>query len=175
MPAFHSLGVDLASQPKDTAVCLLEWGDHSACIQELGRKYDDARLVQLASVVQAVGIDAPFGWPRAFVDAVVGAGTFAWPHPPGWPDTLRDRLRYRRTDLHLKSLPEKLQPLSVSSELLGVTAMRCAGLLQGLGVQDRSGQAGIFEVYPEASLRRWGLKTKGYKNKENAHLRAQLL
>ena len=175
MSPFISLGIDLASQPDKTAICLLEWSERGVQVQQLAHKFGDDALLQLAATADSVGIDAPFGWPEAFREAIVGAAAFQWPHAPGWADGLRDSLRFRRTDLYLKGLAEKLQPLSVSSELLGVTAMRCAGLLQALGVTDRSGQSGhVFEVYPSASLRRWSLDTRGYKGKENS-VREQLL
>jgi predicted nuclease with RNAse H fold len=168
MSPFISLGIDLASQPAHTAVCLLQWNERGVQVQRLAHKFNDDALLQLVATADSVGIDAPFGWPQAFKEAIVGAAAFQWPHAPGWSDGLRDSLRFRHTDLHLKSLSEKMQPLSVSSELLGVTAMRCAGLLQALGVTDRSGQIGrVFEVYPSASLRRWGLETQGYKGKED--------
>ncbi|MGY2894335.1 DUF429 domain-containing protein [Deinococcus sp. UYEF24] len=168
MSPFISLGIDLASQPEKTAICLLEWSERGVIIQRLAHKFNDDALLQLAAMADSVGIDAPFGWPQAFKEAIVGAAAFQWPHAPGWENGLRDSLRFRRTDLHLKGLSERMQPLSVSSELLGVTAMRCAGLLQALGVTDRSGQSGrVFEVYPSASLRRWGLETQGYKGKED--------
>lgn len=175
MAPFISLGIDLASQPANTALCSLEWNEHGVQMQRLAHRLNDDALIRAANAADSVGIDAPFGWPEAFREAIAGAAAFGWPHAPGWSDGLRDSLRFRRTDLYLKGLAEKLQPLSVSSELLGVTAMRCAGLLQALGVTDRSGQSGhVFEVYPSASLRRWGLDTRGYKGKENS-VREQLL
>ncbi|WP_371827258.1 DUF429 domain-containing protein [Deinococcus sp. QL22] len=58
--------------------------------------------------------------------------------------------------------------------------MRCAGLLQALGVTDRSGAQGVIEVYPQASLRRWGLvdasgKAGGKSYKADAEARQHIL
>ena len=62
----------------------------------------------------------------------------------------------------------KVTPLSVSSDKIGATALRCSTLLaemtsKGLLV-DRSGVTGVaVEVYPAASLNSWGLPFNGYK------------
>lgn len=85
---------------------------------------------------QVVAIDAPFGWPAAFIEAVRGASEFAWPHPPGWPNALRDQLMYRHTEQHL--IGDSLRPLSASTDKIALLTMRCVGLLQALGVTDRS-------------------------------------
>ena len=62
--------------------------------------------------------------------------------------------------------------LSVSTDRLGLTAMRCAGLLARLGTHgvdvDRSGAGRIAEVYPGASLRLWGFDTQGYRTSTEA-------
>lgn len=50
-------------------------------------------------------------------------------------------------------------PLSVSSDMVALIAMRCATLLGKLGVTDRSGGK-VVEVYPGASLRVWQLAGK---------------
>src|SRR3546814_13209891 len=65
------------------------------------------------------------------------------------------------------------QPLSVSSDLSGVAAMRGARiqhLLEKAGVAvDRSGTNGrLVEVYPAAALRRWGLSSPKYQGSANA-------
>lgn len=69
------------------------------------------------------------------------------------------------------------RPLSVSTDKLGVTAMRCAHLLQRWSAGetiDRSGRGRFVEVYPAAALQRWGLKPDGYKRGGQAVLRARL-
>nr|WP_245808164.1 DUF429 domain-containing protein [Deinococcus hopiensis] len=133
----------------------MEWSEEGAELHLLKAGMTDAALLELAAQAQVVAIDAPFGWPSAFLEAVQGAFAFAWPHPPGWPNTLRDELMYRHTERHMKA--QGLQPLSASSDKIALPTMRCAGLLQALGVTDRSGAQGVFEVYPQASLRRWDL------------------
>jgi Protein of unknown function (DUF429) len=59
-----------------------------------------------------------------------------------------------------------VDPLSVSSNLLAICAMRCAHLLvelAGEGALDRTGAGLVAEVYPAAALRQWGLDPRGYK------------
>jgi hypothetical protein len=68
-------------------------------------------------------------------------------------------------------------PLSVSTDRLGMTAIRGAGLLsnfQAAGTAiDRSGFGRIVEIYPGASLRLWGFDTVGYRS--SAAIRERLL
>src|SRR5690606_18392070 len=64
-------------------------------------------------------------------------------------------------------------PLSVSSDLIGVAAMRGARLqhlLAASGVPvDRSGVTGrVIEAYPAMALKQWGLRSTGYKGRSNA-------
>jgi hypothetical protein len=58
-------------------------------------------------------------------------------------------------------------PLSVSTDRLGVTALRGAGLLRRLAAAgfpvDRAAEGRLFEVYPGGSLRLWGFDTSGYR------------
>ena len=55
----------------------------------------------------------------------------------------------------------------MSTDLVGVAAMRCASLLDSLAVRgmpvDRSGSGLVMEVYPAAALREWQLSRKAYK------------
>jgi hypothetical protein len=61
-----------------------------------------------------------------------------------------------------------LVPLSVSADRIAHVALRCAVLLAELDASgrpvDRSGSGHVVEVYPAASLRRWGLDHPGYKH-----------
>lgn len=59
---------------------------------------------------------------------------------------------------------DRLNPLSVAADRIGLTALRCALLLDALGDVDRTGATGsVADVYPAASLRTWGLPWTGYK------------
>jgi hypothetical protein len=50
---FATVGVDLASQPADTAVCVINWSQESAVVSTLasgsfgGRELDDATLLSI--------------------------------------------------------------------------------------------------------------------------------
>jgi hypothetical protein len=166
-----TLGIDLASQPERTALALMSWSVEGAQVVTLvrgggpGGTLHDKRLVSamqgLAYEPDAptkVAIDAPFGWPEPFVEAVV-----AHQHGAGWPDTIDNpRAKYERrfTDLHVKRETGKL-PLSVSTDRIAYCAMRCAVLLADLarfvgpeGVA-RDGSGLVAEVYPDPALRRW--------------------
>jgi len=57
----RTLGVDLASQPKKTAACEIEWGPDSATTSGPMVGMSDGDLLGLVARNDAVGIDAPFG------------------------------------------------------------------------------------------------------------------
>jgi predicted nuclease with RNAse H fold len=78
----------------------------------------------------------------------------------------RRRLAYRETDRYIRATTGRW-PLSVSTDRLGLTAMRCAGMLARMAASgidvDRSGSGDVAEVYPGATLRSWGCDTTGYR------------
>ena len=47
MPPMLTLGIDLASDPRRTGVCVLEWRDGGAAVRVLEAGAGDARLVRL--------------------------------------------------------------------------------------------------------------------------------
>jgi predicted nuclease with RNAse H fold len=151
------LGIDLSSQPRNTAACLINFRNGKAIADPPREGCTDQNLDSLITQVQATGIDAPFGWPRAFVEAVAG-----WISPT-WDNDLRDRLRLRITDREVNR-HTKLWPLSVSTDKISLPAMRAMALLYRHGVTDKSGDGRFFEVYPAASLFCWKLPHRGYKD-----------
>jgi len=177
--AMRTLGIDLAAEPISTAACEITWHADVAYGRLHGAHLDDDHLLALIQSADKAGIDCPFGWPQPFVDAVsVHTHGAAWPGrgQPGAPH--RRSLRYRLTD---EIVREQLNvvPLSVSTDRIGVTAMRCAALLDALAVEgqpvDRAGSGRVVEVYPAAALKHWGLAYRGYKNKTDVTVRDQAL
>lgn len=170
-PFARTLGVDLASAANKTGVCVLAWANGFAEVETLEVGADDASILTLQRGCDAVGIDSPFGWPSSFKSFLaMDMGGYV----PDWGTDYRDQLRYRRTDHYVKEVLKKT-PLSVSSDLIAVPAMRCAGILARMGVEDRSGDGRIFEVYPAAAFSRWGMPDKGYKAAKGKAVRAQLV
>jgi predicted nuclease with RNAse H fold len=162
----QTLGIDLAADPKRTAAVIIDWSVESApCTLVEGG--DDEALLEAMSQVDFVGIDAPIGWPTRFIEAVTD-----YSEGKRWPEGDRSIFRYRLTDEVVRSRLKSINPLSVSSDLIAVTAMRCALLLArweaSSGEQvDRSGAGKISEVYPAASLATWGYQHSGYKGTKN--------
>lgn len=142
---------------------MLRWGPEAATLESLAAGLDDRAL--LASVEQhapaKIAIDAPFGWPQPFVAAVS-----SYSADGRWPDVETPTLRLRLTD-RVVIAETRQQPLSVSSDRIAVTAMRCARLLTRLGDAGhdvaRDGAGALVEVYPAAALRQWALDPRGYK------------
>jgi predicted nuclease with RNAse H fold len=158
-----TIGIDLSAQPARTACCVLVWEPSSARIVRLGAGYDNPAIEELVSIYRPakVAIDAPFGWPVAFTRAISEFTTFG-----RWPDTDDQRaLLFRATDLFVRETTGS-DPLSVSTNLIAICAMRCARLLILLTADaplDRTGSGLVAEVYPAAALRQWGLDARGYK------------
>lgn len=152
----RTLGIDLASQPRTTAACVLNWQDGVRRVEVIEVRCDDERLIELSQDADAVGIDAPFGWPLPFLDLMRQQASGSWDHPR------RDELRFRRTDFAVRHSLGRW-PLSVSSDRIAIVAMRCAGLLSRLGVEDRSGAECVIEAYPAVALHQWGFASRGYK------------
>lgn len=187
----RTLGIDLSATAKKTAYCVVEWQNGQALVQTPVLGADDDALIAQMQQANCTGIDAPFGWPEEFLAAVV-----AYSEQGAWPiegvstaaeaAAHRARLRYRETD---RFVAERARlPLSVSSDRIAVTAMRCAQLLttyaerDGRGAIDRSGDDGIVEVYPGAALVVWSDETaqvvldpQGYKGAGGADKRKALL
>jgi predicted nuclease with RNAse H fold len=162
-------GVDLAAEPKGTALAIIEWKKTSATLVDLQLGVADEHIVEAAQHVDKLGIDCALGWPIEFVAFL---NQHSSPNNSAQPDggmDWRRRVSFRESDRHVKEVTGKW-PLSVSTDRLGLTAMRCAGLqgrLQQTGIEvDRSGLGKVVEIYPGASLRLWGLDTTGYRVQE---------
>jgi len=175
----RSLGIDLAAEPPDTAACEITWLADSARGRLYTDRLDDDRLLALIESADKVGIDCPFGWPQPFVNAVAShANAAAWPGRGQLGSSHRRTLRYRLTD-EVVHQQVGIWPLSVSTDRIGVTAMRCAALLDALAAAghpvDRVGGGQVVEVYPAAALKHWGLPHNRYKKKEGTIVRGQAL
>jgi predicted nuclease with RNAse H fold len=170
-----TVGVDLAADPRRTAVCEIDWVSHA--VRSSDRPGTDEVVVAAIVGADAAAIDVPPGWPDEFVDAVLAhRDGVSWPPAYLTPPSDREPLRFRATDRAVQALGGL--PLSVSTDRIGVAAMRGARLqhlLREAGVEiDRSGVTGrVVEAYPAAALRQWGLVSQGYKRAANVeNLRA---
>lgn len=170
-------GVDLAAEPKGTALAMIEWSRSEAKLVVLALGVNDTEIVGATNQAQKIGIDCALGWPIEFVAFLnqhmdPARGTLGFDGAMHW----RRTLSYRETDREVRRLTGRW-PLSVSTDRLGLTAMRNAGLMarfQEVGFDvDRSGAGSICEVYPGATLRLWGFETKGYR--ASLEQRAELL
>ncbi|MDF2442598.1 MAG: hypothetical protein JWR01_801 [Subtercola sp.] len=181
-------GVDLAAEPKGTALAVIEWPEpggrgsgrgsgFAATLTSLTLGVDDAQVADCATQVDRLGIDCALGWPDDFVQFIVAhhEGRVLDPGIDGGIDWRRT-LAYRETDRVVRERTGRW-PLSVSTDRLGLTAMRAAGLLARIAERgipiDRSGSGLVVEIYPVASLRLWGLRTAGYR--ADALRRAELI
>jgi predicted nuclease with RNAse H fold len=175
----RTLGIDLAAQPSNTSACAIDWGAGRPAVSDLRAGLDDRALLDAIAEADKVGIDAPFGWPDEFVEAVSAHHNRA-----GWPGAGRDQdvyrfyLSFRATDRRMIEQGAR-RPLSVSTDLIGVVAMRCANLLDRLAAAgqpvDRSGAGKVIEAYPAPALSAWGISSTGYKSRAGAARLPELL
>jgi predicted nuclease with RNAse H fold len=142
----RTLGVDLASQAAHTGICVIAWESGGARVELVSRGADDATLSGMMAGAAKTGIDAPFGWPEPFVEAVA-----AHHRLEPWPAGDRAALVRRRTDLFVHERVRKM-PMSVSTDRIAYCALRCAALL---GDAPRDGSGLVVEAYPDAALRCW--------------------
>src|SRR6266516_2859087 len=131
----RTLGIDLAAQPANTSACAIDWGAGRPVVSDLRSGLADDELLDAITGADKVGIDAPFGWPDEFVDAMVAHRDRAgWPGSGEDQDVYRFHLSFRATDRRM--IEEGVRrPLSVSTDLIGVVAMRCAYLLDRLAAR----------------------------------------
>lgn len=173
------MGIDLAAEPKKTGVAWVEWARGNAHVTDLQVGASDNDLVEAMSNATKTGVDCPLGWPREFVAFIARHQDDHVEVDPGVPADWRRRLSYRVTDLHVRATVPGIQGLSVSSDRIGVTTMRCAALLSRLAAVGRTvvrtGSGPVAEVYPAASLVRWGFNHKGYKGNDGRSRRSELV
>jgi predicted nuclease with RNAse H fold len=165
----RTLGIDLAAQPVNTSCCAIDWSRGAPAVTELRSGLADDELLEAIGLADKVGIDAPFGWPDEFVAAVTAHRNRAgWPGSGEDQDLYRFHLSFRATDRRLIEGGAR-RPLSVSTDLIGVVAMRCASLLDRLAAWgepvDRAGSGKVIEAYPAPALTAWGLSAVGYKSR----------
>lgn len=176
----RTVGVDLATTSRKTAVAILDWQADGARVGSIDQPADLDTVIARVGGADKVGIDCPLGWPEAFVE-------FLQQHQHGRQDNLaaegdtdewRRSLAQRHTDREVQKAL-RLSPLSVSTDRIGLTAMHAAQLearLRAAGHEiDRRGDGLIVEVYPAAGLKRWGLPHNGYKGTQNARRRHELV
>lgn len=172
-------GVDLAAEAAGTAVAVLRVepggpGGGTVALESLQLGADDAAIVAATRHASLIGLDCALGWPVDFVDFVGRHASVArLPDDATGDLAWRRRLAYRETD---RVVTERTgaRPLSVATDRLGMTALRCAVLLNRLAgdgrVVDRSGEhpSAVVEVYPAMALRVWELSRPGYKRATDA-------
>ncbi|MEU6095141.1 DUF429 domain-containing protein [Streptomyces sp. NPDC047079] len=170
-----TVGIDLAASARRTAVCRVAWQDEGGLAAEFLVPQSDADLLDMMRTAGKTGVDCPLGWPSHFVATVVAhhrgerlpAPVRFGERTDGRPGL--DALRFRLTDDLTWKATAMRPPLSVSTDLLGVVALRAAHLLDALAADgvavSRDGSGPVAEVYPAAALRRWGIRpARSYKS-----------
>lgn len=173
------LGIDLATEPAMTGAVVLDLQRGVVIARTVSGRLDDDRLVELAGGADIVGVDAPLGWPDAFVDAIVDHRELRPWSTTTDPAAQRRQLSKRVTDESVRRAVG-LTPLSVSADRIGACAMRAARLqtlfARAWGTPaPRDGSGRIAEVYPAAALKVWALPHRGYKGTKGRGARREIL
>ncbi|MFJ9542676.1 DUF429 domain-containing protein [Streptomyces sp. NPDC101225] len=169
-----TVGIDLAARARRTAVCRVEWTAEGAVTPEFVAPPADEDLLALIRSADKTGLDCPLGWPSSFVALVLAHHQGVRLPPPARFEERADGRagldpsRFRLTDDLTWKATAKRPPLSVSTDLLGVVALRAARLLDALAAAGvavpRDGSGVIAEVYPAAALSLWGIRPgRSYK------------
>jgi hypothetical protein len=163
----RTVGVDLATEPANTAIAVIEWRSAGARVVAAELPGGDDAVLRHAQDADKVGIDCPPGWPDTFVEFLNAHDEHRLRLPEEMTSAAwRRSLAYRSTDEHVRSTLGTI-PLSVAADRIGITAMRAARLQVLLAAQghtiDRAGSGLIVEVYPAAGLKRWNLPHRSYK------------
>lgn len=174
----RTLGIDLASQPERTAMATVEWSPAGATVVDVRTTVTDDMILAALRTADRAGIDGPFGWPDAFVDAVSAhhvrdsASENAVFDEPGVTRFVR-----RMTDEWVRARTG-LIPLSVSADRIAYVALRAVRLLarvDGPGFDAGRVNGTAVEAYPAAALKVWGLSHNRYKGKSNYEVLARLI
>lgn len=171
------VGIDLAAEPARTAISIVNWLPDAARVEHVAIGATDEDIVRLAFGADKIGIDCALGWPVEFItflqqQTLLTQTVEQYDGGIGW----RRRVAFRETDRRVREVTGRW-PLSVATDRLGMTALRCSALLQrvnhaGFSV-DRTGAGHIVEVYPSATMRLWGFVFAGYRN--SPEIRERLL
>jgi predicted nuclease with RNAse H fold len=146
----------------------IEWLPNRAVVRDLVIDVGDVQIVKASQHADKIGLDCPLGWPEPFVALITAHRSGLVPLTDGAGAQWRRRLAFRLTDEVVRE-ETGIVPLSVAADRIAHAAFRCARLLAMLAADghdvDRCGGGGIVEVYPAATLRRWGLTHRGYKGR----------
>lgn len=170
----RTVGVDLAAQSRTTAAAEIVWSRDRAQVRAPRLRCGNDELLELLAGLadgERAGIDCPFGWPIAFVEAVCAhAANRPWP-TRGAPADVADHyrsMRLRLTDTLCQQKTGRF-PLSVSMDKLGSIAARWAHLADQLAADgrpvDRTGAGPVLEVYPAGARAVWRLAGERSTNK----------
>ncbi len=176
-------GVDLAAEADRTGLAILNVGERESLnaqmtIDELLLGADDHAIRNAITQAGRTGVDVPLGWPQKFVEFVSDHASGELSAPESTDREWRRGLALRETDRYVQRAIG-VWPLSVATERIAYAAMRWAGIeahLRAEGVSTaRDGSGVVYEVYPAAALKAWGLQHRGYKGQKNSEVRHQLV
>jgi predicted nuclease with RNAse H fold len=91
-------GIDLAAEPKGTALAILDFKNHKAKLVYLEQGLDDQALIDKTINADKVGIDCAFGWPIEFAKFIAQNQDPTNKEPIDGGMDFRRTLSFRETD-----------------------------------------------------------------------------
>ena len=187
-----TIGVDLATSPAATGLCVLDVTAMRATIVRTSAERTITAIADLAAHwwdatggAIRIGIDSPFGWPIAWADLLARARELgdvrAGESAQDGTHAIAQPLRWRLTDVELSAWSHRaLRPMTPSMDRLAATTARCVDLLArlrdaGIPVTRTGVDSAAFEVYPTASLFAWGLAGPGGRREARSRFLAETL
>lgn len=159
----RTLGIDLASQPAQTAVVGVDWPEDGPpqlvpITETSANGLDDSGLIDVLQSGEwgRIAIDVPLGWPRTLLELLARWRDGRPINLPADERRGRSRTLFRETDLAVWD-QTGLRPIPVGVESLAWVARRSFHLLSQAGLHaDHAGlRSHVLETYPKAALSRW--------------------
>lgn len=179
------IGMDCATDARKVGLAMGVYGDHGIALLKTKLGSDGNSVAEIIKSwiheddTVIISIDAPLGWPE-------NLGNSLYRHLAGQTLSVDSNLMFRReTDRFIKKALGK-QSLDVGADRIARTAhaaLKIIGELQ-LAINNKIEMAwnpeklnkvAVIEVYPAATLQCYGIRSVGYKEKEQTAERDDIL
>jgi len=179
------VGIDCATQPQKVGMAIGEYTHNRLVIKDAKKPQKGQSVCESlmdwisGDTPTLLAMDAPLGWPSELGEQL------SQHHAGDVVETEPNRLFRRETDYCIKKMIGK-QSLDVGADRIARTAHSALSILQEL--REQTAQAipmawgpelkeklSVIEVYPAATLIISGIRSTGYKKKENSNKREEIL
>ncbi len=171
------IGIDCATDPKKVGLARGVLTGDNLIIDQLTKPAADQTVSDVVSgwidinTPTLLAVDAPLGWPASLGEQLIGHSA------GGLISEDSNNLFRRHTDKFIKKVVGK-QPLDVGADRIARTALAGLKYINDIGEMvsctiplawepELISNISAIEVYPAATLKQSGIRSDGYKKKEN--------